>query len=178
MSEKQSKLEAEAELKVTILKAHRLVEHHKDSEAEFKAEKEKAGQAIGNLMRKLGITEFEFTPRIGDKLASKNLSCKYVQSKSITYLQSKIEEKFDKEFCNEVINKQYSVNDMRGLIEMLKDYRVSPKEFKKFIIIQKTVNVARIEQLYELGEITMKDLDGCYEVSEQKGSWKVAAKKQ
>ena len=46
----------------------------------------------------------------------------------------------------------------------LKECGVDPKVFKTFITVQKEVNKKSLEQMYELGEVTLEDIKGCYDV--------------
>ena len=63
-----------------------------------------------------------------------------------------------------VINKTYLINDFNGLVTYLKECGVDPKVFKTFITVQKEVKKKSLEQMYELGEVTLEDIKGCYDV--------------
>jgi hypothetical protein len=56
---------------------------------------------------------------------------------------------------------------MNGLITYLKDCGISPKVFKSFISVRKTVNTKELDRLEELGKITAEQIKGCYTVKSQ-----------
>lgn len=70
-----------------------------------------------------------------------------------------IKEKFEK-----VVNKTVLINDLDGLVKMLKDYGVPPKKFKEFITVKTEVDVEKIDNLIEMGEMEIEDINGCYKV--------------
>src|SRR5690606_4966352 len=80
----------------------------------------------------------------------------------IDYYPDKLKESMDPELFNEIVHKTYRISDMRGLIEMLKGYGVSAKEFKKFIQVDESVDKAAIRRLYDTGDIKRQDIKGCY----------------
>lgn len=81
---------------------------------------------------------------------------------SIVWEPDKIEEVISKDEAKQVINKTYVINDMDGLITYLKSCGVSPKRFKGFIDVQKSVDTEALEQLSALGKVSEQDLSGCY----------------
>lgn len=90
------------------------------------------------------------------------LSAKIAERVSISYDPDMIMKKLDKEICVELISKSYSISDISGLISLMKKYGVKPDEFKKYLIISKSVNVDRLKNLFAIGDVTLKDLAGCY----------------
>lgn len=166
-------------LQWTIIRLYELNQKRKQNEAEFSKQKENMGAQINSLMKERNLTQYEFeTSRTSPYLKSSSAvySCKLVQPQSVVYSSEKIREAFDKDFCNEVIDKQYIISDMDGLKTLLKKYGVNPKEFSKFLKIVETVNVGRLDQLYELGELKIEDMAGCYEIVKQKARWQIGAK--
>lgn len=63
-----------------------------------------------------------------------------------------------------VVDRMYVINNFGGLVEYLKSCGVDPGIFKRYIEAKDTVNKDRLNQAYETGEITMKDVSGCYTV--------------
>lgn len=86
-----------------------------------------------------------------------------VRSKVIWKLE-KLKEKLTKEQINSIVDKEYTIVDMKGLSEYLKDCGVSAKEFRKYINISEQLSESKLEIAYETGEIKKKQLEGCYEV--------------
>lgn len=81
----------------------------------------------------------------------------------VNYYFDKLVERLDKEVLSEIINKEYTVNNIEKLTALLKKHKVKPKDFKKYITKQETLNRERLNHLYEIGDITGKDLKGCYD---------------
>lgn len=96
----------------------------------------------------------------------KKLCCKKIVRRRVEYLPDKLEERLGKETCREFIDREYIINDIDGLIKLLKDAGVKPKEFKKFIEVRKTVDREKIDKLSDLGDIKIEDIGGCYSVKE------------
>lgn len=99
-----------------------------------------------------------------------------VQKSVVDFDVQKLEDALGKENSKGVIIKEYQIMDFEGLVEYLKSCGVSPKLFKKFIKVNKTVDTKKLDNLEELGRITVKQLDGCYTVKRQNPYFKVALK--
>jgi len=80
----------------------------------------------------------------------------------IDFYSDQLKQNLDKKRYSEVVNKVLTIDDLSGLIKMLKKYGVPPKEFKKFISSEDYVDLEKIERLIEIGELEIKDLQGCY----------------
>lgn len=76
----------------------------------------------------------------------------------------KVKAKDSKKLIKQFVNKTYTVNNMQGLIEYLKQCGVDAKKFKKFIDITEEVDNDKLNNLSELGELKAKDIKGCYEL--------------
>lgn len=90
-----------------------------------------------------------------------------VQSSKIEFNPDKLEKVLGKELSLNVIQKQYEIIDMNGLVSHLRDCGISSKVFKSFISVSKSVNVKELEKLEELGQITTEQIKGCYTVKSQ-----------
>lgn len=90
------------------------------------------------------------------------LIAKKVERTYITYDADKLKEKLNKEVFNEIAIKTHTIINMEGLIQLLKNAGITPSEFKKYISTTYSVDKEKIKQLYSVGEITLKDLEGCY----------------
>lgn len=101
-----------------------------------------------------------------------------VRTKKVNWFLSKMKQALTKKQYNSVVDKQYMIVDMPGLIEYLKSCGASAKTFKSFISVQETVNEAKLEKAYDLGDIKRKQLDGCYEVVEGSPYVKITEIKQ
>lgn len=88
-----------------------------------------------------------------------------VKPKKIEWNIDVLQQVLNKKIFNQICNKKYTIIDYEGLIKYLKTVGVDPKIFKNFISCEKTMNEKMLNQLSELGEITEKDLEGCYTVT-------------
>lgn len=91
-----------------------------------------------------------------------NLDVKCIQSNKIVWDMDKLKSNIGKELFNEVTDKTYTINDYKGLVKYLKSCGVNPKKFAQFINVEKKVNNKRVDELSELGEITVEDLQDTY----------------
>lgn len=87
-----------------------------------------------------------------------------VRQKKVIWDIEKLKGALSRDIQSEVIEKEYRVNDMSGLVKYLKECGVNPKIFKSFIDVSESVNTGRIDELSEIGEIVKKDIEGCYTV--------------
>lgn len=90
-----------------------------------------------------------------------------VQSSKVEFNPDKLEKALGKELSQNVIQKHYEIADMAGLVTYLKECGISPKVFKSFISVRKTVNVKELDRLEELGMITAEQIKGCYTIKSQ-----------
>lgn len=93
---------------------------------------------------------------------SVTLVAKKTERAYIDYHADKLKESLDKEIFNEIVVKTYVINNMEGLISLLKNAGIKPAEFKHFINTTEIVNKEKIKQLYAIGDITLESLKGCY----------------
>jgi hypothetical protein len=84
---------------------------------------------------------------------------------SITYDISKLKEKLDPEVFKQVIRKEYMVNDFQQLVKLVAKFKVPKSDFLKLVSSIAAVDRNALNKLYDIGEITAKDLQGCYTVS-------------
>lgn len=101
-----------------------------------------------------------------------------VQQTAVNFDADKLEDKLGKEYCQEFINKSYEIQDMAGLIEYLKSCGVSPKKFKSFLKVIKTVDTKKIDQLFSTAKLSEKDIEGCYTVEMKSRYYTVKVEKK
>lgn len=71
----------------------------------------------------------------------------------------------NKEIINEVIVRAYSIVDYDGLVTLLKRRGVRPGEFKEHVRIVRAVDKKALNKLFEVGDLDIKQLEGCYEAT-------------
>lgn len=70
-----------------------------------------------------------------------------------------------KDLTSQFIDKSYSIYDWKAFVQFCKSKGINPKELKQFISVSSSVNQQKLNNLYERGKITLKDLEGCYEAT-------------
>lgn len=103
------------------------------------------------------------------------LNVKKIQKKVIIWNTNKLFKKLSKKkkARDKVIQKKYFIFDMEGLVKYLKECNVDPKIFKSFLEVDMSVNENALNNLHDLGEISKKDISGCYEVKKYNPYWTV-----
>lgn len=92
---------------------------------------------------------------------STSLVAKKIERVYVDYDTKQLKKNLDKELFNEVTIKDYKINNMHGLVKLLKKAGIKPKEFKSFVDVSIKPNKAKIKQLFSVGDITKKDLENC-----------------
>lgn len=100
-----------------------------------------------------------------------------VRRKKITWDLEELKKKLPKEKFKLVVNKQYSINDMSGLIRYLKQCGVDPKKFKKFIDVSETLDETKLDTMYETGKLKTEEIRGCYTVGVSEPYFRITEEK-
>lgn len=141
----------------------------------FKEEQEKfesAKEAFYEMMEKSGRDSMDVN--LGDL----NVNVKRIQKTSVIFDGLKLHKRLPKKLSDIVVRKRRIISDYPGLVKYLKSIGADPKIFKSFIETEYSVDNSSINQLSELGEISMDDLNGCYELKRQKPFYKVSGKSE
>lgn len=107
---------------------------------------------------------------------NKVISATKVQSTKVTFDVPRLEKVLDKEILDEILEKQYTIHDIDGLVDYLKSCGVSPKRFKTFLNVSKTVNREKLNNLEALGLIDLESLQGAYTVTLNNPYYRVSSK--
>lgn len=92
----------------------------------------------------------------------KSLTAKLSERVNIDYDADKLKVKLEPEIFNEIVEKTYVINDIKGLTAMLKEAGVSPAAFKKFVEVRMEIDRTAVRRLYDSKDITKEDLKGCF----------------
>lgn len=87
-----------------------------------------------------------------------------VRRKKITWDLEALKKKLSKEKFTTVVNKEYTVVDMQGLVKYLKTCGVDAKKFKKFINVSEILDETKLDTMYETGKLKQEEIRGCYTV--------------
>lgn len=88
--------------------------------------------------------------------------CKKSERANIKYDVEKLKKKLDSELFLEVTNRTYVVTDINKMISLVRDAGVKARDFKDLIEAKITPDSQAIKRLYEVGELTMKQLEGTF----------------
>lgn len=130
---------------------------------------------ISNYMYCNGLKEMEVLLDDDEQLCVDPIlvKVKKLVSTTVVFDTDKLKERLGKEIYNDIVDTEYQVTDIEGLIEYLKECGVSPKKFKKHIKRKDTLNKERFDKYYEFGDIKMEDVKGCYSVKKSSPSIRV-----
>lgn len=127
-----------------------------------------------------GENSFDITLDDGEDYYTNHVKLKVtrVRKKSILWDIDKLKKKLDKKVIKKIITKKYTINDMNGLAEYLKECGVNPKKFKKFLTVDEELNEVELNRLYDLGEIDKEQVNGCYKMEMGEPYIKLTEQKQ
>jgi hypothetical protein len=156
-------------IKESVRKLYDAQASKKQAEEYLNSVKKKESLIISNyIFSNLKKGENSFTIKLdeGSKYYSNPVSLRVtrVRTKKIIWDTKKLKKKLGIANYKKVVNKTYTVNDMDGLIEYLKTCNVNPKKFKKFITVEEKIDDTKVDTLYDSGEISEKNIEGCYEL--------------
>lgn len=154
-----------------VVQLYREERRFKAIKEEYEQSKKKLSTSIRNYMYGKGYSSFDFKSReLGDVRVNK------IVRKSIKWDVGKLKKRLPPEIIGQIVDKEYQISDMEGLIEYLKSCGVKPKKFKQYLIVSEKVNQQALNQLSELGDISREDIEGCYELVEAEGYLKINVK--
>lgn len=151
-------------------KFEKVKKQYEEAKAQFEIEMSEVTDALGKKSVKFD----------SDGLVSEGecLTVRKVEGTSIEWYPEKLEKRIPKSVAKKVIKKKYWISNMKGLTEYLKSCGVDPKEFKKFLTIEREVDVKAVDQLGNVGELTAKQISGCYIVKCHKPYFTMSVKKE
>lgn len=150
-------------LQTDIVTLRQLEDKKKELDAKYTAKKKALTEEILKQMKQDEVKTLSFTDKSG--IAQVTYTCSLVEPQSIKYDVSKLEKALNKKLLNKVVEKRIVINDTEEFIEYLKSLGANPKDFKRLITVNKEVDKKVLEQMYELGEVTFKQLDGTYKIT-------------
>lgn len=149
-------------------------------------------QKMKQLQKKLDVAKREFEDTMGElfsKMGGKSilfggningnevLKVSRVEKTSIVWDAEKLSKRLPKSIARKCIRKEYRIQNMTGLVEYLKSCGVDPKEFKKYLSIEMTVDQDEVGRLGDIGQISAKSISGCYVIKCQRPYFILSVKK-
>lgn len=102
----------------------------------------------------------------GQKSVANDECTVFVQERTkIEYNVDAILETLGKDEAKRFVEWSYSIPDFKQFALFLKSKGITAKDVRPFLSVKKEVNQNKLTKLYEKGEITLEDLDGCYTAS-------------
>lgn len=90
----------------------------------------------------------------------------FVQERTkIEYDVDAILKSLGKEEAKRFVDWHYTIPDFKRFALFLKSKGIEPKDVRPFLFVTKEVNQDKLTKLYEQGDITLEDLEGCYTAS-------------
>lgn len=77
---------------------------------------------------------------------------------------AKLQKILPRKYAKDVIRKRYEIVNFNGLVEYLKSCRVNPAIFKKYICVAESIDEKALDNLFQLGKISRKEIDECCEI--------------
>ncbi len=133
----------------------------------YKTNKKIYEDKIKNIFGKKDLKTYDF------KESNTYYKATLVEPKKIEFNADMIEQIVDKEIFDEICEKKYEIIDYVGMVEYLKTLGAKPKDFKKFIHCEKTINKNKVDQLGDLGDLSLDDLEGCYTLTKSSAYVKI-----
>lgn len=110
---------------------------------------------------------FDEQESLDNSINAGNVKATKVTSAYIKYngysLERSLKKKEKTKIVDQVIKKKYEVVDIKAFTDLIKLTAITPHELKKHLHIIRTVDGDAVKRLFEKGDITKEDLDGCFE---------------
>lgn len=131
---------------------------------EFEEQKKSFYETMSEYFSNNGSSSIKFRNESGFG----QLSIKKIDKSLIEWDVEKLEKRIGKSIAKQIIKKKYYISDMYGLTTYLKSCGVDPKIFKRFIVVEKTVDENAVDRLGDTGMLSVDQITGCYSVKSQK----------
>lgn len=145
--------------------------------AQYEKLKEEFESEMDNMFSECGKRRVVFEGIELDDNGTGRLVVNKVEKTSIEWYADKLEKKVTKPIARKLIKKKYTIADMKGLTEYLKSCGVNPNVFRQYLNVEKTVDTKMVDQLGNIGELSVKQISGCYIVKCHKPYFTLSVKK-
>lgn len=154
---------------------HQQKQAFEEQKAEFEKAKEQFEEVMfarcdesGNKRHRFVLEDFDNEDTI--------INVTKVEKTTIEWFAEKLEKRVPRAISRKFIRKQYAIANWPGMVEYLKSLGAKPADFKKYIRVEKTVDEKVIDHLSDIGELTARDIAGCYLVKSQKPYFTISVK--
>ena len=123
-------------------------------------------------------TSLEFTDEVEDDEGVKEMLYRSTRSvrTTVTWDVDATKKRLPKYLQGDVIKRQRDLIDLKGLVNYMRSIGGNAKKFWSFFNTTEFVDQDELDQLVELGEITLDDLSGCYTITTGNPTFRVMSK--
>lgn len=123
-------------------------------------------------------TSIEFNDQLDSDTGVKDMLFKAtrVVQTHVTWDPKALKKKLPDEFVSDVIKRQRDLVDLQGLVNYMRSLGGNAKKFWSFFNTAEYVDTDLLDQLFDLGEIEMDDVSGCYSVTTKPSQYRVTSK--
>lgn len=162
-------MKAVEQIKESVQKLYKVQQDKKKFDKYYEDVRKKEQLCISNWMfSNLKNGENSFTVKLDNGMDFYSnpvtVTVTKIRRKKITWDLEALKKKLSKEKFTTVVNKEYTVIDMPGLVKYLKTCGVDAKKFKKFINVSETLDETKLDTMYETGKLKQEEIRGCYAV--------------
>lgn len=120
-------------------------------------------KGLNLLMEQKKLLCKEYFQKSGQRSISNDQLTIYTQERTkVNYDMDSIMEKLPKDNWKRFIEYEVEITDKKALLRLLKEYNVPKQVYNKCLLIYKKVNEEKLSKLYDSGEVSVEDLEGCY----------------
>lgn len=175
-------MKAVEQIKESVQKLYKAQQDKKKFEKYYEEVRKKEQLCISNWMfSNLKNGENSFTVKLDNGMDFYSnpvtVTVTKVRRKTITWDLEALRKKLSKEKFTTVVNKEYTVIDMPGLVKYLKTCGVDAKKFKKFINVSETLDETKLDIMYETGKLKQEEIRGCYTVGVSEPYFRITEEK-
>ena len=121
------------------------------------------------LLNQKKATMARYFDKSGERSASNDDCTVYVQERTnIDYDIDALKQTLPRDQYDSFVVTEHSIDDWKGFCRLLKKHGLTAQEVRPFISIVRKVDQQKLNQMYEHGAITIKDLQGCYTATVKK----------
>ena len=93
------------------------------------------------------------------------LKCSICERSEVKYDLDRARELLGSKKLKKIVDKTYGVADITKLIELSKTHGISPDELKSCLSVSEKVNNKKLDQLYDIGEVSAEEVQEFCQVS-------------
>lgn len=148
---------------------YKLQQQYKNVQKEYEEKRQEYFKQMSECFGGVSNDDLHFVSRNG-----KCLNIARVEPKKIIWNVAKLKKSVPTKIQKKIIKKDYKITNMQGLKKYLKCCGVNPNEFRKYIEVVETVDEKEVQQLGDLGELSLSELSGCYDIKVSQPYYRVA----